>query len=135
MNFKRRHKEEAEVSTESLNDIMFFLLLFFLIVSTLVNPNIIKLTLPGTKQGTSFQKKPKVVIEAGLGAQYTVNGVFVPFAGLEQAVALELKKTGEKLIVLKVDNGLTVQDLVDVLQIGDKLGVKMVLKTKSPTMK
>ena len=135
MNFRRRHKEEAEVSTESLNDIMFFLLLFFLIVSTLVNPNIIKLTLPGTKQGTSFQNKPKVVIEAGLGGQYTVNGVFVPFAGLEQAVALELKKTGEKLIVLKVDNGLTVQDLVDVLQIGDKLGVKMVLKTKSPTMK
>ena len=40
MNLRRRTKETAEVSTESLNDIMFFLLLFFLIVSTLVNPNV-----------------------------------------------------------------------------------------------
>ena len=114
---------------------MFFLLLFFLIVSTLVNPNVIKLTLPGTKQGTSFQNKPKVVVEAGKDGQFTVNGVFVPFTALEQAISVELKRTGEKLIVLKIDNALTVQDLVDVLQIGDKLGVKMVLKTKSPSMK
>jgi len=135
MNFRRRHKEGAEVSTESLNDIMFFLLLFFLIVSTLVNPNIIKLTLPSSKQGTSMQNKPKVVVEAGKDAQFTVNGRSFPFSALEQAVSLELNRTGEKMIVLKIDNGLTVQDLVDVLQIGDKLGVKMVLKTKSPTMK
>jgi len=135
MNLRRRHKEGAEVSTESLNDIMFFLLLFFLIVSTLVNPNVIKLTLPSSKQGTSFTNKPKVVVEAGKDAQFTVNGLTVPFTALEQAILIELTKTGEKTIVLKIDNGLTVQDLVDVLQIGDKLGVKMVLKTKSPTMK
>ena len=114
---------------------MFFLLLFFLIVSTLVNPNVIKLTLPSTKQGTSFQNKPKIVVEAGKDAQFTVNGVNVPFTALEQAIGVEVKKTGEKMVVLKIDNTLTVQDLVDVLQIGDKLGVKMVLKTKSPTMK
>ena len=135
MNFRRRHKAEAEVSTESLNDIMFFLLLFFLIVSTLVNPNVIKLTLPSTKQGTSFQNKPKVVVEAGKDGKFSVNGAIVPFAALEQAISVELKRTGEKLIVLKIDNALSVQDLVDVLQLGDKLGVKMVLKTKSPTMK
>lgn len=135
MNIRRRHKEGAEVSTESLNDIMFFLLLFFLIVSTLVNPNVIKLTLPSTKQGTSFQNKPKVVVEAGKDAQFSVNGLLVPFTALEQAIALEVNKTGEKLVVLKIDNTLSVQDLVDVLQIGDKLGVKMVLKTKSPSLK
>jgi len=132
MNLRSRHKEGAEVSTESLNDIMFFLLLFFLIVSTMVNPNIIKLTLPSTKHGTSIQNKPKVVIEAGKDALFYVNRLQVPFAGLEQAVALEINKTGEKTVVLKMDNSLSVQDLVDVLQIGDKLGVKMVLKTKSP---
>jgi biopolymer transport protein ExbD len=133
MNFKRKLKEGAEVSTESLNDIMFFLLLFFLIVSTMVNPNILKLTLPSTKHGTSIQNKPKVVIEAAKDGVFAINGLQVPFAALEQALSVEVNKTGEKTVVLKMDNTLSVQDMVDVLQIGDKLGVKMVLKTKSPT--
>ncbi len=134
MNFRNRHKQEAEVSTESLNDIMFFLLLFFLIASTMINPNIIKLTLPSTKQGTSIQNKAKVVIEAGKEGMFAVNHVQgIPFSALESAVALEVNRTGEKTVVLKMDNALSVQDLVDILQIGDKLGVKMVLKTKPAT--
>src|ERR1035438_6137674 len=100
MNFRRRHKEEAEVSTESLNDIMFFLLLFFLIASTMINPNIIKLTLPSTKQGTSIQNKPKVVIEAGKDGMFAVNHLQIPFTALESAVALEVNRTGEKTVVL-----------------------------------
>lgn len=43
---KRNERTRAEVSTSSLNDIMFMLLLFFLIISTMVNPSVIKLTLP-----------------------------------------------------------------------------------------
>jgi len=45
MRSKRKHRE-SEVSTDSLNDIMFFLLLFFLILSTMVSPNAIKVNLP-----------------------------------------------------------------------------------------
>lgn len=135
MSMRRRHREGAEVSTESLNDIMFFLLLFFLIVSTLVSPSVIKLTLPSTRKGTSLENKPKVVVEAGKDSHFAVNGVEVPYAALEQAISTEVNKTGEKIVVLRIDNELTVQDMVDVLQIGDKLGVKMVMKTKSPTVK
>ena len=57
MNLRRRHREDAEVESSSLNDIMFFLLLFFLIASTLANPNVIKIMLPcptGTKQPFSM---------------------------------------------------------------------------------
>ena len=135
MNLRRKHKEGAEVSTESLNDIMFFLLLFFLIVSTLVSPSVIKLTLPSTRKGTSLENKPKIVVEAGKDSHFAVNGQECPFTALEQAIATEVNKTGEKTVVLRIDNTLSVQDMVDVLQIGDKLGVKMVLKTKSPTVK
>ena len=46
MRFERRKRHGSEVSTSALTDIMFFLLLFFLIVSTLTNPNVIKLILP-----------------------------------------------------------------------------------------
>ena len=50
MKIQRRKRFAAEVSTASLNDIMFFLLLFFLIISTLANPNVIKIMLPKAKQ-------------------------------------------------------------------------------------
>ncbi|HEY0045345.1 MAG TPA: biopolymer transporter ExbD, partial [Flavobacterium sp.] len=46
MAIKRNKRFHAEVATSSLSDIMFFLLLFFLIISTLANPNVIKMTLP-----------------------------------------------------------------------------------------
>jgi len=51
MNFRKKHREEsAEVFTDSLNDILFILLMFFLIVATLANPNVVKVGLPkGTK--------------------------------------------------------------------------------------
>jgi biopolymer transport protein ExbD len=48
MNLRRTKHFKPEVSTSSLNDIMFFLLLFFLIVSTLANPNVIKLSFPSS---------------------------------------------------------------------------------------
>jgi len=133
MNLRRRHKETAEVSTESLNDIMFFLLLFFLIVSTLVNPNVIKLTLPSSKHNTTMNK-PKVVVEVSKDRQYAINGVTIPLAALEDAISVEVNRTKENTVVLRLDNALSIQDLVDVLQIGDKLGIKMVLKTKSPSV-
>ncbi len=51
MKFRKKHKGEAgEVFTDSLNDILFILLMFFLIVATLANPNVVKVGLPrGTK--------------------------------------------------------------------------------------
>ena len=133
MNLRRRHKEGAEVSTESLNDIMFFLLLFFLIVSTLVNPNVINLTLPSSKSNQLVKDKPKIIVEAGKDGTFAVNGETIPFTALESTIAFEVNRTQEKSVVLRIDNSLSIQDLVDVLQIGDKLKVKMILKTQAPT--
>ncbi len=134
MKLKRRHKEGAEVSTESLNDIMFFLLLFFLIISTLANPSVIKLTLPNSKSAEQLQKQ-QVTVEVSADHQYVVNKTPIPFADLENALKIELAKIASSpTVVLKFDNSLTVQDLADVMQIGYSLGVKMVLATK-PTNK
>jgi len=49
MKLRKIKKEGAEVAAEAMNDIMFFLMLFFLIVSTLANPNVIKLAVPSSK--------------------------------------------------------------------------------------
>ncbi len=133
MKIKRRHKEAAEVSTESLNDIMFFLLLFFLIISTLANPSILKLTLPSSKPAEQVQKQ-QITIEVDANHQYVINKTPISFTDLENALKFEIAKTHSPTVVLKLDNTLSIQDLADVMQIGYSLGVKMVLATK-PTNK
>jgi biopolymer transport protein ExbD len=130
MKLTRRHREHAEVSTESLNDIMFFLLLFFLIISTLANPSVLKLTLPSSAASEQMQKT-QIKIEVDAEHNYVINATPIPFTDLENALRFELKKAPDAKVVLNFDNSLTIQDLADVMQIGYKLGVKMVLATKS----
>jgi len=130
MKLKRRHRE-MEVSTESLNDIMFFLLLFFLIISTLVNPSVIKLNLPNSKSSQQVDMNP-VTIDVTKDLQYYLNNKPVQFSNLEQEISVALQSKSTPTVILRFDNSLTVQDLVDLLQIGDRLKIKMVLATKPP---
>ena len=130
MKLKRRHKDGAEVSTESLNDIMFFLLLFFLIISTLANPSVLKLTLPSSKTAEQVAKQ-QVTIEVDANHQYILNKTKIAFSDLENALKIELDRTKAPTVILKLDNTLSIQDLADVMQIGYGLGVKMVLATKA----
>jgi biopolymer transport protein ExbD len=142
MKLKRRHREGAEVSTESLNDIMFFLLLFFLIISTLANPSVLKLTLPTSKPAEQVAKQ-QVTLEVDKDHQYLIvvtgnggvpNKTPIKFDDLENALKIELARTKSPTVILKLDNTLSIQDLADVMQLGYGLGVKMVLATK-PTNK
>lgn len=129
MNLRKKRHSAPEVNTGSLNDIMFFLLLFFLIISTLVNPSVIKLTLPNSKKSSTVSKA-QINVEVTKDLQYHVNGTLVTFSDLEPAIQIEVNRTQEATVVLRFDNSLSIQDLVDVLQIGDKLKVKMILATK-----
>ncbi len=63
MNLRNKHRDEGEVHTGPLNDILFILLLFFLIVSTLANPNVIKLSQPKSKSDTRSKQTVVVSID------------------------------------------------------------------------
>ena len=130
MNLRRKSHEGAEVSTESLNDIMFFLLLFFLIVSTLVNPNVIKLFLPNAKQDTQMAKQP-ITLSVTANLEYFINKEPVPFPILESRIKEEVAKLDQPTIVLRLDKSLTIQNLADVMAIGEKLKLKMVLASEN----
>jgi biopolymer transport protein ExbD len=129
MNIRGRRRETAELSVESLNDIMFFLLLFFLIVSTLANPNVIKLLLPSSKQSEQTTTKP-ISISVTKEKRYYVEKQEVPYTQLEANLRRYLSKVPDLTVVIRMDQGLTVQDLVGVLQIGVNLNIKMVLATE-----
>jgi biopolymer transport protein ExbD len=132
MNLKRNRKRfEAEVGASSMSDIMFFLMLFFLIVSTLVNPSVIKLMLPKASSAQSFSKK-SFSLEMSLDKQYSLDGQRINFEEIEPKLTAATTGIDEPTVVLRIDNGLSVQDLVDVLAIGNKLKVKMIMATQAP---
>ena len=128
MKLRRKRKFAAEVATSSLNDIMFFLLLFFLIISTVANPNVIKLLLPKAAATQQLSKK-QVTLSVDANKQYFIDKQPVETANLEAELKTIMGGIDEPTIVVRFDKTLTVQDLVDVLQTGAKLNIRMVMAT------
>ncbi|WP_266362820.1 ExbD/TolR family protein [Tellurirhabdus rosea] len=128
MKFRRKNKFHAEVATSSLNDIMFFLLLFFLIISTVANPNVIKLMLPKASSAQQVAKK-QVTLSVDASRNYFIDKRPVDKANLEAEMKSIMDGIEDPTIVVRFDKALTVQDLVDVLQTGAKLNIKMVMAT------
>ena len=130
MNLRKSKGYTPEVYTGSMNDIMFFLLLFFLIVATMVNPSVIKLMLPKATTSQAMSKQ-QITLSMTADKTYYINNKLIVSDQLEKAMADAIRNLDDPTIVLRIDNALTIQDLVDVLQIGNKLKIKMVLATKS----
>lgn len=128
MRLNRKRPFKPEVSTSSLNDIMFFLLLFFLIVSTLANPNVIKLILPSSKSAQNLNKQ-QVTISVTRDKKYFIDSREISFSEIEPILSERVKSLSEATVIIRMEYTLTVQDLADILEIGNRLKVKMVLAT------
>ncbi|MFY0483588.1 ExbD/TolR family protein [Flavobacterium sp. PLA-1-15] len=128
MAIKRNRRFHAEVATSSLSDIMFFLLLFFLIISTLANPNVIKMTLPKSEQNEKTNKQ-HISLSVSEDKQYFVDKQQVNFEELETALLTKMGDTKDQTVIVRIPYNLQVQDLVDLLQIGVKNNLKFVIAT------
>jgi biopolymer transport protein ExbD len=128
MSIKRKRRFHAEVATSSLSDIMFFLLLFFLIISTLANPNVIKMTLPKSKtnEKTNHQYISLSVTE---DKKFYIDKQPVAFEDLEATLMSKISTQKDQTVIVRIPFNLQVQDLVDVLQIGVKNNLKFVIAT------
>ena len=129
MNIRRNKHFKPEVSTSSLNDIMFFLLLFFLIVSTLSNPNVIKVLLPNSKSAQNLNKQ-QINLTVTADKKYFINQKEISLKLLETELQNQIKGIENPTIILRFSRDLSVQDLVDVLEIGVRLNLKMVMATE-----
>jgi biopolymer transport protein ExbD len=131
MNLRNKNKFRAEVSTSSLSDIMFFLMLFFLITSTLISPSVIKLTLPNSKYHQTV-RKTEISISITKELDYYINNQKVAFAEIEKELSRKIENIPNVTVVIRCDSKIPVQELVNILQIGNKLKIKMILATKAP---
>lgn len=138
MKIERRKTRTAEVYTASLNDIMFFLLLFFLIISTMVTPAAIRVLLPNAATSEKVVTKKNINLIITKDLRYYINDQEIQKAEIESTLAAVLTHEKEKQenlemnVLLQADRSLSLQDVVDVIDIGNKLQVKMVLFTQKP---
>ncbi len=114
-----------------MSDIMFFLFLFFLIISTLANPNVIKLTLPKADSTETTKKDHLSLSVTGdpTAKRYFLNKDEVSFENLEQELANRTSASQDKVVVIRIPADLQVQDLVDLMQMGVRLKLNFVIAT------
>jgi biopolymer transport protein ExbD len=129
MKFRKKHKQESEVFTDSLVDIVFILLMFFLITSTLANPNVRQASLPKAK--TNTKSKQTVVVTIDGAGKFYVGSKLVDSNLLKETLTPIIdskKKTGEDIsVVINADKKSTIDNFATVLRITDALGVKAVM--------
>lgn len=128
MSIKRKRRFHAEVATSSLSDIMFFLLLFFLIISTLANPNVIRMTLPKSKANDKTNKQ-YISLSVTEDKKFFIDKEPVEFEALETTLMSKMGSQKDQTVIVRIPFNLQVQDLVDVLQIGVKNNLKFVIAT------
>jgi biopolymer transport protein ExbD len=132
----RRNKRHVELHNGALNDILFILLLFFLIVSTLANPNVIKLTLPKAKSNT--KSKQTVVVSINEKREFFVGTNKVPFQSLKQMLVTAIGRDPKEVdptIVINAEKTVPVEDVVSIMELAREIGAKVVLATANPQNK
>ncbi len=132
MNLRRRKRPNAEVQTSAMNDIMFFLFLFFLIASTITNPNVVKLLLPRSDSGQSISKRT-ITVSINKNLEYFIEKKPVLVDELESKLKTYQVNEQELTIVLYVDRTVAIEDVVKVLDVANRLKIKLVLATEPKT--
>jgi biopolymer transport protein ExbD len=126
MNFRKKKYTHAQVEAGALSDILFFLMLFFLIISTLASPNAIKLLLPKAQTGKAI---PSQVISLSItdDLKYFINQNEVTLDNMEQSLAAEASKLQTPSVVLRMDKSIAVEQMVKVIDVVNRAKVPVVI--------
>lgn len=131
MAIQRRKKPAPHVESSSMTDIMFFLFLFFLIISTMANPNVIKVPLPDAKS-TDNTPQNHLTVTIDSEKRYYIDKDFVAPDKLEESLLQQVEKRGgDRMVVIRPAKDVEVQVVIDLLQMGLKHDLKFVIATKA----
>ena len=130
MQFKRRKRMHSAVEASSLSDILFFLMLFFLMISTMASPEAIRILLPHASTGKAIPKHPvSVIIDNKLN--WYVDGKPADEYTIRTELSSEAKKYNNEItVVLKADKDISVEQLIKVVDIVNQLKIPLVVATE-----
>ena len=113
MAIKSRNKKGVEFNMASMSDLVFLLLIFFMITSTLISPNAIKLLLPSSSSKTMAKQNVTVYINDKF--DYYLDTQRIEAENLQQALSAELTAHTDGTVVLRSDKSVPVQYVVNVI--------------------
>ena len=123
MAIKRSRKANPNFNMSSMTDIVFLLLIFFMVTSTLINPNALKLLLPKSTHQTS--NRPTVVV-----SNFYLNTKVTPFSRLEGKIVELLKNSDDPCISIEAEKSVPIEQVVRVMNIAKTYGYKSILATE-----
>ena len=128
MAIKRSRKANPNFNMSSMTDIVFVLLIFFMVTSTLINPNALKLLLPKSTHQTS--NRPTVVVSIDKNLNFYLNTKVTPFSRLEGKIVELLKNSDDPCISIEAEKSVPIEQVVRVMNIAKTYGYKSILATE-----
>jgi biopolymer transport protein ExbD len=130
MAYKKRTKVSANFSMSSMTDIIFLLLIFFMLTSSVVAPNALNLKLPGKQYASKeINKKPTALMITKSGA-YTINGRSISIESLDAEVKSRSAADPDLSVTIAMENDTPVEFVVAVMDIALRYSVDAILLTE-----
>ncbi len=131
MNIKSRNKINPQFSLSSMTDIVFLLLIFFMITSTMIHPNALKLLLP--KSNSQVSGKPITTVSITRNLEYYIEQNPIEFSRLESALRVKFDGVPEddRILSLHVDETVPFSEAVKVLDLGRINRYKVIIATRA----
>ncbi len=132
MKFRKKNNEASEVFTDSLNDILFILLMFFLIVATMANPNVVKVGLPrGTKD---TKAKQNIMVSIDNQQQFYIGSKLIDHITIDSALTQEIEKfratVDTPTVVINADTASYYGEVFRIMRLSKRAGAKVVANVK-----
>ncbi|WP_196892074.1 ExbD/TolR family protein [Aureivirga marina] len=128
MNIRGRNKVSPEFNMSSMTDIVFLLLIFFMLTSTLVTVNAIDVLLP--KAGGKTENKKSVAVTIKKGQKFYINKDKVSFKNLEKDLIESLGGDLKQTVIIRGEKDAPYEDVMKVIDIANKNKLKMILAVK-----
>jgi len=132
MALRSRNKVDVNYSVAGMTDIIFLLLLFFVLTSTLVSPNAIKLLLPRSNSQTST--RPFTTVSITKDITFYVEKTPIDISQLEFMLQRKVGKTKDPTIAIHAEKSVPIEYIVEVMNIAKRNNYKVILAT-SPEIK
>ncbi|WPY99075.1 MULTISPECIES: ExbD/TolR family protein [Christiangramia] len=128
MNLRGRNKVSPEFSMSSMTDVVFLLLIFFMLTSPVITPEALDLILPKAKGKTTSQQTLSVSITKDL--QFYINSERISSSALESTLKTKLAGEENPTIILRAEEGVPIEKAVNVMDIANRNSYKIVLAVK-----
>ncbi len=128
MNLKSRNKFSPDFQMASMTDLIFLLLIFFMLTSTLVSVNAMKLILPTSDITDNSPKSVSVSITKDL--EYYVDQQKVSIGEMKSVLRQRLSNIKEPTVVLNAEKSVPIDNVVQVMNIGYEMKLNMILATQ-----